>query len=79
MDKKKDIVSLINCIISDTEKEEAIKDFIKEVPGMVTMHRSIYEEMKKQKYNEEQSFKFASDYILGAILIGAQNGNRDIK
>lgn len=79
MDKKKDILSLVNSVISDTEKEEAIKDFINGVPGLVTMHRSIYDEMKKQKYTEEQSFKFASDYILGAILIFAQNKNRDIK
>jgi len=79
MDKKKDILSLVNNIMSDTEKEEAIKDFIKEVPGIVTMHRSIYDEMKKQKYNEEQSFKFASDYILGIMLIAIQNRNGDTK
>lgn len=79
MNKKNDILNLVNGIISDTERDEATKDFVKTVPSMVTMHKAIYEEMKKQKYNDEQSFKFASDYMLGLVFSVMQNRTEDDK
>ncbi|EHI98026.1 hypothetical protein CDLVIII_1327 [Clostridium sp. DL-VIII] len=64
MKNKKDILNLVNGIINNSEYKEAIENFIKLVPGIVMMHRAVYEEMKKQKYSEEQAFEFASEYIL---------------
>ncbi|NOW85331.1 hypothetical protein [Clostridium beijerinckii] len=78
MKKKNNILNLVNEIINDRENEEAIKEFAKTIPSIITMHRAVYEEMKKQKYTEEQSFKFASDYILGQLFIANQNRNKGI-
>lgn len=79
MEKKNNIINLINGIINDKETEEAIKEFANTIPTIITMHRAVYEEMKKQKYTEEQSFKFASDYILGQLFIANQNRNKGIE
>lgn len=79
MRKKNNILNLVNEIINDKENKEAIKEFAKTVPSIIAMHRAVYEEMKKQKYTEEQSFKFASDYILGQIFIANQNRNKEME
>lgn len=76
MEKKKNIINLINGIINDNETEEALKEFMQTVPNIITMHRAVYEEMKKQKYTEEQSFKFANEYILTQLFIANQNHNK---
>lgn len=44
---------------------EQMKDY---VPVIVGMNKSVFEEMKKQGFNDEQAFKFSSQYTLKAIF-----------
>lgn len=44
-----------------------IKEFI---PSIVEMNKSVYDEMLKQGFNEQQAFKFSCEYTLKTIFQG---------
>ena len=44
------------------------------IPHITQLHRSLFEGMITEGYNEEQSFNFATQYIL-QIIGGNNNGN----
>lgn len=60
-----------------TKDEQFKADFdaaIKMIPNITALHRSIYDGMLNEGYNELQSFDFANKYLL-QLLGGAINGN----
>lgn len=59
-------------------KEEQFKaafgEVINMIPHITQLHRSLFDGMITEGYNEEQSFNFATQYIL-QIMGGSNNGN----
>ena len=51
----------------DEQIQASLEAAVKVAPGMATIHRSIYEQMIKEGYTDEQSFKFSTDFILELI------------
>ena len=52
----------------------ALDETIKMIPSIATIHRSIYNQMIKEGYTEDQSFDFATKFIL-EIVKGNVNDN----
>ena len=52
----------------------ALDAAVETTPALVTIHRSIYNQMIKEEYTEEQSFDFATKFIL-EIVKGNLNDN----
>lgn len=51
----------------DEKIQAALEAAVKVAPGLATIHRSIFDQMIKEGYTEEQSFKFSTDFILQIV------------
>lgn len=56
-----------NCL-NAFQAKQAIKMMKEFIPTIVNMNKAIYDEMLKQGFNEQQAFKFSSEFTLKSIF-----------
>lgn len=76
MDNKNHILNQVNNVMNVGELRRETKNLIESFSSIVEINKAIYDEMIKQGFNEQQAFKFATDYTLKLVFNGNANSNR---
>lgn len=76
MDNKKDILNQVNNVMNIGELKRETKNLIETFSSIAEINKTMYDEMINQGFNEQQAFKFATDYTLRLLFNGNSNSNR---
>lgn len=66
-----DINKQANLFLDAAEAKMGIEMLKEIIPGMVGINKTVYEEMKKQGFNDMQAFQFSCQYTI-ATMCGGQ-------
>lgn len=67
MGKENNILNQVQNVMNIGEVKRETQNLIESFSSIVQINRTMYDEMLKQGFNEQQAFKFSSDYTLSLI------------
>ncbi|AWK52227.1 hypothetical protein DIC82_15010 [Clostridium beijerinckii] len=76
MEKKNNILNQVQNAINIGELKRETQNLVEMFSSIVQINKNMYDEMKKQGFNEEQSFKFACEYTLKLTFNASGNNNQ---
>jgi hypothetical protein len=62
----------INGIIKETIETAEFKQAMATIPSMISVVKTMYDEMKKQGFSDVQSYDFSKSYMLMTIANGGK-------
>jgi len=75
MEDKNNILNQVNNSMQLGEFKREIEKLIDSFSSVVSINKSMYDEMKKQGFTDAQAYKFACDYTLKLMFNGSGNDN----
>lgn len=75
MEDKNNILNKVNNIMNVGEIRRETQNLIETFSSIAEINKGMYDEMLKQGFNEQQAFKFATDYTLRLVFNGNANRN----